>query len=99
MYKIYSLYKKLRDNLANHQRFYKQPENYLPFTDLIGICEDRLGSITSLMTRAGWNVSLGLPEVVTSVRRFDEPDRCWIPLYNAASRSLREGGAASKSLF
>jgi hypothetical protein len=44
-------------------------------------------------------MSLGPPEVVTSARRFDEPDRCWIPHYNAASRSLREGGAASKSSF
>ena len=44
-------------------------------------------------------MSLGPPEVVTSARGFDEPDRCWIPLYNAASRSLREGGAASKSSF
>ena len=44
-------------------------------------------------------MSLGLPEVVTSARRFDEADGRWIPLFSAASRSLREGGAASKSSF
>jgi len=62
VYKIDSLYKKLRDNLANHRRFYKQPETYLPFTDLIGICEDRLGSITSLMTREGGTCLWGCPK-------------------------------------
>jgi hypothetical protein len=57
MYKIYSYYKKLRDNLANHRRFFKQPETYQPFTYLISICEDRLRPITSLMTREGEYVS------------------------------------------